>query len=119
MTGNDVVKRAREYILMDIDPDNPNVDTNLRIKDAEAIDWINDGIQFIVRRRPDSLSETTISSTIPDDITVLTTTLGVGDRFRGGLADYLAYRFFTKDEQDAQSAKRAQTHLQRAEREIA
>jgi len=111
MTGRDVINRAREDILQDIDPGTTTTsDTNLRIKDEEALRWLNDGIIQVLRLRPDSLSEDAISSTEPSDITTIDTTLRIGDRFRGVLADYCAYRFLNKDEQDRQNIERAKNH---------
>jgi len=110
MIGTDVVTRARTRILIDIDPANPGSDTNLRIKDAEALEWLNDAISEIIRIRPDSLAEEQTSATIPPELTSIAETVPLGIRFRPSLTDYLVYRFFAKDEQDAQNFKRAQSH---------
>ena len=101
MTGTDVTTAARNDLLIDIDP------ADLRFSDAESIQWINEGMNRIYSLRPDAFYGTTVTVGPPTPITTLADTLELVDRFLATIVNYVCFRYFSKDSENASNRSRA------------
>lgn len=106
-TVKNVIDRAREFLALDVDA------AALRFSDTESISWVSDGQQEIVRQRPDSMDVSEVVLKDLDVIDELTDNLEIADRFIGTMVNYVIYRFFNKDDQDAENRQRSQLYFRR------
>ena len=104
MTGTEILKRAREYLFLDVDP----IDAQKRISNTEGLDWLNDAISRLYQLNPTVTYINTVVTDPPTALTDLSSDSGINDQFNTALINYLAYRFYSKDTEDNENARRAQ-----------
>lgn len=103
MTANDIITRARETLFDTTEP--------YRWSNEEFLRWLTDGLRELWVRRPDAFYVTAIVTTPPAAVTLTAASVPALDAFTQPLADYLCFRAFMRDSDDAASANRAQLHL--------
>ena len=72
MTATEVITSARVYVAKDIDS------TARRFSDAKCVKWLNLGLRAIHRKRPDAISQSALSTSLPTAVTVATMTAAIG-----------------------------------------
>jgi len=104
LTAGDVIDRAREDILKDIDA------SNLRWDDPFMFRAVRDAERDVYRRRPDSRYESEIATdfNIPA-IASVDDELVISEHFITALVDFVCWRALLRDFEEA-SIKRAEYH---------
>ena len=99
--GTEVVTRVRD-LLQDEDA------AAYRWSDAELLLWLNDSLQELVSRRPDSVT----AAAVPEvtDLTAISDTMPVVVRWRSPLVDFVLTRCLQRDGDDANNLARAEHH---------
>jgi hypothetical protein len=109
MTGDDVVTNRVRIILADVYSDG---DTAQRWSNTVLMRWLNDGVYLITTLRPESLLATAYSLTTLTELTALSGTISIGDRYREALVDYVCGRALAQESQDERDRVRAKDHFQ-------
>lgn len=105
MTGQDVIDRARVF-TNDTDAANP------RVTNDQYMMFINDGILLIWDVRSDSRLAAAGTRITLAEITAVTDTICLLDRFRAALADYITYRAFMSQSASQENIARAKSHME-------
>mgnify|MGYP003628783739 CR=1 FL=1 len=100
-TGTNVADQARVLANDSIAPN--------RFDDAFCVREINDGMQWVAMRHPESLyTELTVSaSTSPTLITALADAIPIRDEYRQSVVNFVVARMFEQDGDHAANLKKA------------
>lgn len=104
MTGQNVVDQARVNLK--------DTGTSQRWTDPEMLTHINRAQRDVFAKRPDStISGSTVTFPAVADLTALSGTLSVSDRFLGAMLAHVLVSCYLKDAGDADNAARANACL--------
>jgi len=104
MTGTDVITLRARPALGDTDAGAYQFDT------LTLINWLNDGGRLITVLKPDSLLTAPYTMTTWTDITALTQTITLNNRFMGALVDYVCARALGQDGHDKRDLERSKEY---------
>lgn len=104
MTGQHVSDRARAML------DDDGATSSYRFKATEIIMWINDGIRTIWRNATDSHYASDGTLTAYAEITGLTDTLILDDKYRDAMAHYVASMMLRRKSGEADNMNRMSAH---------
>jgi len=97
MTAGDVAKQA----LLELDPDRN------RWTAATLVKYVADAQLLLVQMRPRVRLQTDGTAAVVGDVSVVGSTLVVGERWRAALVDYVVARALREDEADTENMARA------------
>ena len=100
MTGQNVVDRVRE-ILNDQD------EASRDWEDSDLLRWVNDGVKAICGLRNDALLASDGTLTTVTELTALSGTISIPDKFRVPLTWYIVWMAFASEAGDKRDAARA------------
>lgn len=110
MTGTDIENRVRVTLQ-----DNFGDSSKYRWTNAEFLRILNDGLQELYHKRPDAFYLNSVIVDPPDDLTALTETIPMLDRYRDTIQDFMLYRLYQKNT-DEGSQDRAHKYKQAFDR---
>lgn len=105
MTGQDIEKRVRAF--------SGDTETPQTYSPEHLVWFINDGVALIIGRRPDAKIVTAGSAATITELTDITGTISIANRWRGCLAEYVASCLFQMDATDRKDFARAEAHMKR------